>query len=282
MEKIKETIREIVREEINNFKFNELISSLKDDELNEQYIPYRLTHSFCWYGSYLFESESGNYAQPNEGYSVPLAKVKQELACKYALKDWQFTIHKQLGNVEVAIVIADIDDNAKMVERDMEQMGYFVGHRYQVTAKNGTKWLQMQFEPKYQKELEIIKRNHYLLIHISPIQNVESIRTNGFIPSSKNKFLSYPDRVYLYVGNDNVRELVQLLKGLYIANGWEDDRFCLFLIDSYKVPKNIKFYIDPNMENGIYTYDKIPYSSVFKEICVDLSNGRILSAKEVN
>lgn len=154
MNELEDTVRGIVREENNKFNFNELISSLKDSELNEQYIPYRLIHSFCWFSSYLFESESGEYIQPNEGYSVPLSKVKQELTCKYALKDWQFTIHKQLGNVEIAIVIADIDDNAEMVERDMEQMGYFVGRRYQITAKNCTKWLQMQFEPRYQKELE--------------------------------------------------------------------------------------------------------------------------------
>ena len=40
MKKIEETVRKIAREEINNFKFNELISSLKDSELNEQYIQY--------------------------------------------------------------------------------------------------------------------------------------------------------------------------------------------------------------------------------------------------
>jgi hypothetical protein len=279
---LKTLIRKIVTEEIGKEKLKALIASKTENELKEQYIPYGLTHSFCGFGSYLFENENGKYASLNKRYSVPLDRAKQEITIKYGLKDWQFTIRKQYGNVEIGIVIADIDDNAKMIERDMKQMGYFVGHYYKVKATDGTNWLQMQFEPKYQKELEIIKKRRLMLVHITPFKNIEDIRKKGFIPSSKNEFFSYPDRVYFYYCKNDLNELLQMVDYRYLSNGWGDERYCTFLIDSSKVPNNVSFFADPNMENGIYTYDNVPYNTVFQEIVIDMSKMTVLSTNNVN
>lgn len=279
---LEQQIRKIVKEEINKHMLERLISSTTNKELDEQYVSYKLTHSFCGFGSYLFEAKDGKFAKTNYGYSVPLDKVKQELIAKYGLKEWQIEIHKTFGNVEIAILIADIGSNTQLIERDMEQMGYFVGYKTQITADNGTLWKHIQFEPIYQKELEIFKKKRLILFHISPFANFESIRQKGFVPSSKNEFLNYPDRVYFYAGKSDLKDFLDMVDSRYISTGWGDEKYCIFLLDTSKIPNNVKFFADPNMENGIYTYDHIPYSAVFQEIVIDLHNGKILSNNKIN
>lgn len=95
---LRRLIKGIVKEELNRYCLEQLVSSKTNEELNEQYVSYKLTHSFCGFGSYLFEAEEGKFAKTNNGYSVPLDKVKQELITKYGLKDWQIKIHKSYGN----------------------------------------------------------------------------------------------------------------------------------------------------------------------------------------
>lgn len=279
---LKRLIKGIVKEELNRYRLEQLVSSKTNEELDEQYLSYKITHSFCGFGSYLFESEEGKFAKTNNGYSVPLDKVKQELITKYGLKDWQIKIHKSYGNVEIAILIADIGSNTQLIERDMKQMGYFVGNKTQITADNGTVWKQIQFEPFYQKELEIFKKKRLMLFHISPLNNLESIRQKGFVPSSKNEFLSYTDRVYFYAGKSDLKDFLDMVDFRYISNGWGDEKYCIFLLDTSKIPNNVKFFADPNMENGIYTYDNVPYSAVFQEIVIDLHSGKIISNNKIN
>lgn len=67
-----------------------------------------------------------------------------------------------------------------------------------------------------------------------------------------------------------------------VMNGWGDEKYCIFLLDTSKIPNNVKFFADPNMENGIYTYDNVPYSAVFQEIVIDLHSGKIISNNKIN
>lgn len=79
-----------------------------------------------------------------------------------------------------------------------------------------------------------------------------------------------------YFNNDDI------CKETIVENRWGDERYCAFLIYSSKVPNNVSFFADPNMENGIYTYDNVPYNTVFQEIVIDMSKMTMLSTNNVN
>lgn len=140
----------------------------------------------------------------------------------------------------------------------------------------------MQFEARYSRPTFDFSD---ILYHVSPSRYFKKIKEHGILPYSKNDFLKYPDRVYLfnnsvfsYVKNYGAVKSMQLLSSQNVDYEWvNDNTFIVYAIDTKKLMqhqqfKNGKmvFYIDPcyngktfglSIIEAIYTY-----SAILKEL----------------
>ena len=226
------------------------------DEMKRQYVNYNFVtlHGF---GSPLMKVD-GKYVARQPKYGLPPEEVIDTIEETYHLDDWQIIKRKN----QICFIIADIASNKTFIESDMKYMGYFLSFSEPIEM-HGMKWLKMRFEPMKQiDESERIKQ-YGLLLHMSPTGNTESILKEGIKPQSKNKYFKYPNRVYLFKGDIEYRFLKRFGKGMAKANGLPDSNaYTVFEVDTEKLPDEIKFYEDPNLDEGVYTEHTIPPSAI--------------------
>jgi hypothetical protein len=252
----------------NSFIFD--LSKIPCEELKKQYINYRFLSDNDLFGSPLMKNmETNNYITENDGYCEPLNKVMDIITKKYNLKDWQFEIIEHANNIEVALLISDIDMNMEIIKNDMNQLGYFCSkvNKYEFL---GMEWASMQFEPLYQNDVNSIVHNFKVLFHISPIENLESIKTKGFIPQHNNKRFNYPPRVYFVKGNVTRDDLYNMTKQLADTNN-KYGKYNIYTIEVSRINDNVKFYFDPNYEYGVFTEEPIPYYTVISVSEIEIS-----------
>lgn len=147
----------------------------------------------------------------------------------------------------------------------MQAFGWFCSTNTMVD-----KGLYLQFEPKFDiffknDELPFEREGDITFYHIAPSYLKEKIMTNGLEPRSKNNFLKYPDRMYLFPKNVNRDEISSLAEMLYAqdTNPTKDGKYSLFGVKIRDL-NDIKIYPDRNMFDivGYFTYDNIPPSNV--------------------
>lgn len=239
------------------------ISKISKEELRKQYVNYEIISVPDHYGNPLMKDEKDNYITENKEISYPLIEVKKIMSKKYSLEDWQFKIVTNSNKIEVALLIPNIDNNFKTIESDMKQLGYFPGAIRKIYTFN-MQWIQIQFEPLYQKEEndELLKMPY--LYHITPYYNFESIKTNGIIPKHENKRFNYPNRIYLFKYTVTDEQLKHLAQQLCYSNDnpKNNGKYYILTINTKKLPENVKLYLDPNYEMGCFTDSIIPYECI--------------------
>ena len=112
--------------------------------------------------------------------------------------------------------------------------------------------LWIQFEKKYDKVIIPPK----FIYHATPIANQSKITKIGLIPKTNSKIGYHPGRVYFGINEKSTIELWDDLKQ-YVVN----KQGILLTIDTTKL-SNITFYIDPQADDAIYTYDNIKPESI--------------------
>ena len=157
--------------------------------------------------------------------------------------------------------------NDKVIEEDMNKLGYFLGHKGEIQNIQGMFFQTLQFEPysQNQKEkTEEIKSKYKILFHWTPSYNLEEITKTVLIPSMKNKKFNYPPRIYLMKGDTDWNQMLQLGQQLCIKNSTERNKgeYCLLIINVKSLDNNIKLYYDPNSPMGIYTEQTIPSNCI--------------------
>ena len=165
---------------------------------------------------------------------------------------------------------------------DLKKYGWFVStpyddnleeiaYEYRDTNKRILK-LKILLEPFYGEMIEVLPR---ILYHLSSAYNTESILKKGLIPRSYEKMTQYPDRVYVLLSIDRIKDLIYgmienefPLYDIYAGNIKAPqfagiDKFVnLFEIDTSKLRKGIKFFKDPDMPTGAWTYTHIPSKAI--------------------
>lgn len=240
-------------------QLRDYLSKIPEEALKRQNVNLKITKRvFNFDNKYVKEN-----INESATYSVPLDDVKKELKKKYGLEDWQFRIIQGSNQCFISVIFTDNDMNASIIENEMDSFGYFKSHEMNVDM-NGIIWIQMQFEPRFQNNENNLIRNMRFLSHITPKYNFENIKNSGFIPSYKNDFFRYPDRVYFVKGTATKEEILNLAVNLY---KWDKDprntgEYYILDIDLTMVPNDVDFYLDPNSDIGVFTEQPIPYSSV--------------------
>lgn len=234
------------------------LSKVPEKELRRQYVDYRL-FSNTWSIGSIFSSIAEGYTQSNAEKTEDADTVIESLLLKYGFsKKWQITKRILANNIPVIMAVADIEENFAMVDADMDKAGYFMGFQKIVNIKD-MQWRILQYEPMYEFDQTNILRYYPLAYHWTPVYHLENIKKNGFVPKTENRAYNYPPRVYFLNGAAPRPEIMALGQNLCKANidGRNDGKYALIYVSTDKIPKEFKFYYDPNMRNAMYTTDII-------------------------
>lgn len=249
----------------NNFAFNIDITKIDISILKAAYIDFRLLpipitvfDNTIYNVSYIKEA-LGDIQLPDT--------VVQDIRNKYQLPEQLVRKIELHNNIYIYTIVATIGINDKLIEDDMNKLGYFLGVKGNIQHVNNMKFRILQFEPTSQIQKDSsdeIKLNNNYLYHLTPNYNITSIIKNGLIPSHKNKLFNYPERTYLIKENSSDEKIKYLGERLCNINKdpQNNGEYILLKIKLENLPDNIKFYYDPNSSLGIFTEQIIPYSNI--------------------
>lgn len=190
----------------------------------------------------------------NEGLvmTYPFESMKKHVVDFFGLPYYDF--HEYIAN-GVRCAAIDIPDNKVAIEqlnKAMEFYGYFKSQ----TGKLGDGILRLHYEPKFQDEFDISEEK--ILYHVSPIRYMDKILKMGFCPYNKNIFFKFPERVYFFrgsFGEENVKNYADMVCQAKL-NGNKSEKYVIYSIDANQL-QNKHFFIDPNIDGGIYTNENI-------------------------
>lgn len=251
----------------NDIEFD--LFNISKSEIKNQYYNFIIFKKDANLMSLLFENNKGKYIHENKNITVPLDIVKKDISDIFGLHDWQFQVQICCNNIACAFYIPNIGDNINLLIKSMEQLGWI---KSRVVSENlyGYNYVNIKFEPLYSVDITEEVHNIGILYHVSPLYNHKSIKKNGFIPQHKNNKFEYPDRIYFITGNvdiDYVYQVANMLNDLT-----KTFKYIIYTIDVNKIPKFVKFQIDPNLENSVYTTYKIPYKFVINSEILNLND----------
>lgn len=182
----------------------------------------------------------------------------------------KFNYDKQLiakreayNNIAVYVITAQIGKNDEVIEKEMNNMGYYLALKGEPIDVFGMIFKILQFEPYSQKLSDIsseLKNNYDVLYHWTPQKNIDSILANGLLPRNNNDKFKYPPRIYLIKGDVTQYDLEILGSDLYRVDASVDNDgiYCLIEVDLHRLPDNIQFFYDSNSDIGVYTEQAIP------------------------
>ena len=204
-----------------------------------------------------------------EAYGDPLPpdSVVNQIANKYKFSTKLVSKVEAENRISIYIIVALIGQNIQLIKTDMEKMGYFLGHIGNQTTVQGMTFVQLQFEPYCQMQIDEtdnIKSQYNTLYHWTPDYNLKTILSEGLKPSHKNTEFNYPPRTYLMKGNSTDNEILSLGQNLSLFNKNPNNNghYTLLEIDITNINDNIRFYYDPNSSIGIYTEQPIPPTNI--------------------
>lgn len=209
----------------------------------------------------------------NEGIfkTYPLKKVKKYIMDMFDLPDdnVQISLSEQNNLYFMFVVLPNVNGLINNVIKAMALCGYFCS--YKDIIDNGNK-IYLQFEPKHQDNANEEVRSMKYIYHVSPEYNKTKILQNGFSPKAKNSLFTYPDRVYFFKQNSTENDITDLVNQMNRFNNsaGNKNKYIVFVLSIDKIPNNVNFYLDGNYENGVYTNDNIPPSSIIDMIELDL------------
>jgi hypothetical protein len=128
------------------------------------------------------------------------------------LEDEQITIEKKAnGNVSFIIILPNKDTVVDDLIYNVGRLGYYVGRKGY--RKYGPfLWAVYQFEPKSQPNVRSkILSDYNVLIHVTPAENLKSIKKNGLVPKQSddynNDHFAYPERTYILCSRNDANYL---------------------------------------------------------------------------
>ena len=189
--------------------------------------------------------------------TYPAEFVINSLISLYGLDKNQLYIDQtRKHNIEVVVLVADCKSNVRKLTDDLKKCGYYPAQTNSRIVDHKM-WTYIAFEPYVSPNcIDDVKKVGFIS-HMTPIQNVQSIKKEGIIPKFKNRVYKFPERVYLLDGRcwpTSAKMLARDLANMRREN-WTDYFCCM--IDTDLLPDDFRIYRDPNHEYGYFTYQKI-------------------------
>jgi hypothetical protein len=112
----------------------------------------------------------------------------------------------------------------------------------------------LQYEAKFDIKVNKIPNKIY---HLTSEKKLNKILDIGLTPKTSTEYFTFNDRIYFSLTADS---LIPFTKKKWEITGAKS--YVVLEIDSNYFPVGIRFFKDPNFDNGIYTLENIPPSSV--------------------
>lgn len=240
------------------------LSNVPIDKLKKQYVNFKsLIKLPPTIGDPLFEPYKKAILTEGVKETIDIEDAKKAIMDKYWLEDWQFEMREAQNNIKIALIIPKIRLNVEMVIEDMLSMGYYECDRFILDIERMS-YVVIRFDPRYPKDITNLVRKMKYIKHLTPKYNLNSIQTQGFIPSSKNEKFNYPSRIHFLKENINYENINFLGYQLCKTNNnpKNNGEYVLFTLDVSKIPDGVSFVGDSCYEYGICTEDKIPFDTV--------------------
>lgn len=151
------------------------------------------------------------------------------------------------------------DELLKKIGKVMALCGYSLS--FETTEDDGRyKYRLLQYEPKFENVVDI--KQWKTIVHITPERHLKKIVENGFSPRWNNSLFKYPPRVYFFKGDISSDKVIGMARSMDNANGGKNEQYVFIMVDTSKIPENVRFFVDTTYENGIFTYENIPASAI--------------------
>lgn len=172
--------------------------------------------------------------------------------------------------MKMAMLIPDLKKNVDIITSFMDENGYFEAKGATYKDKSDRNWLLLIFDPKKQESIkEMVLKYHKYAYHTSPSFNADSIERDGILAKyTIDPFASNTKRVYLYLGNTDNPQYVNMMKSIsrkiQRKNKSFTGDFVEYEIVLQKLPDDIEFYVDIHGygKDYIYTESDIPIASI--------------------
>ena len=255
------------KSKIEDIHFTKITSYVSYEEVNNQFVNYKVVKIDPSFGSHLMGYNDANQIPESIEYSLDVHGVKEEVQKIYSLADWQLEISTESDNFEIYLIIPCIDDNIEDITHSMLLFGYYRTKQFDKFSLYGLDFVKMRYKSLHANNLtNQIKESVYIL-HITPTYNVESIKQNGFVPQLRNDTSECLPRVYFFRSELRQQEIYSLAKNLCNTN--KDKRnnhnYTIFTIDVSKIKGKLRFMPDADCEYSIFTHASISSDCIIAE-----------------
>lgn len=210
-----------------------------------------------------------SYGNPATRWVVDL--VNEGLIKTYPVKDTVKYILKALGKViKTGTTYTNNTIEVILPERYLDELdncmmccGYYK-HKTPLYKQYGNiLYAKAKYAPKFNRNQSL--SDYEYLYHWSPKYLESKIKSNGFVPKSRNDYFQYPDKIHFLIdklSNKQIYDCGQLIANANL-NEMNNGEYVLYTLDVNKIPPDLKFYIDNDWEGySLYTYGNIPYDCV--------------------
>lgn len=207
-------------------------------------------------------TEDGNVIQEEVSGVMPTGELKEELK-KLGFQDWQIIYEPVNNGVHIVILYADIAKNSKIITDAMMSCGWMLAKQSEPVTLFNVPISIMEFDPKEQPSINQEVGKYRYLYHLTPVQNVASILTNGIEARNENDGYYYSPKAHLIKGDTTKSEIEKFGWRLFNKNAHiSSGEFALLRINMSKVPTDIDFYGDGRYEFGVFSKETIPPSAI--------------------
>jgi hypothetical protein len=124
----------------------------------------------------------------------------------------------------------------------------------------------LQYEAKFDIEVTEIPNDLY---HLTTCDKLKKVLNNGLTPRTSTEYFNFENRIYLSKSKDS---LIDFAKQKSSIN--KKDCFIILKITLNGFTDRIRFFTDPNFNDGIYTLENIPKPTIepIERIIIDEKN----------
>lgn len=195
------------------------------------------------------------------------------------------------------------EDNKKRYEELNRKLDNFYGWHHGASVINGVPiekkvgffdvvggFIILQYEPKFDVRQSTISDKIY---HLTLLQKLEKILNQGLTIRSSEQYFNFKDRIYF---SNNIESLFFLAPQKVAQNEKEEDKednknnnkfneenkkkFVILEINTKMLNGEMRFFRDPNFNEGMYTMESIPKYAIKPVVKFELNDEDEIINKE--
>lgn len=200
----------------------------------------------------------------NEGLikTYPINKTVEYVTRLFGLTNNQINVINK-GNVhKILVMFENSKERREQMRKAMNLCGYELASE---NTENIHNVIYQMYTQKFSDSLtNELKRRMSFLIHVTPSYNKEKILHQGFVPKSKNELFTYGDEIFFFTQDAPIVHIVDQIyqKDCKIKNDLNNHIYTLFQVRLNKIPNDVKFEIDPNLDFAVRTKDNISSNAI--------------------